>query len=133
MVLVAPFGLTSCIFESYGDEFYRTLWVAEDLAGRGDDDGSVDVSSDKVTLEFLCGGSVCIRANGAAGSYGSYQPDGIRAKFSDLTLTYLKGGTQAVIILDEAIRNGNQLQLSWHFSKSRTSQHTSMRRLSAYE
>lgn len=79
---------TSCIFDRpYGDEFYRTLWKADEVPL-----GPFDASS--ITLEFLCGGDVALKtvsaARHAAGpsSYGRYAFDGDAATFSGLSLTY---------------------------------------------
>ena len=87
----------------------------------------------KVTLEFLCGGNISIRADGAIGSYGTYRSDGTRAEFKNLALTYQTGSATTVIIIEEATRQGDRLQLNWHNAKSRATQFTAMRRLSAYE
>ena len=149
MVLVVPFGLSSCIYDSYEDEFYRTLWVAENFIGgsstndpKGNSseglegissNGPSRASCSKVTLEFLCGGSVSIQADGAIGSYGTYQADGTRAEFKNLTLTYQTGSATTVFIIEEATRKDDKLQLNWHNTKSRAAQFTTMRRLSAYE
>lgn len=124
-VLVVFLSFTSCVYDAYGDEFYRTLWVSEEM--------TAGESPAEITLEYLCGNSVCIKADGAAGSYGKYESDGTRSRFRDLSLTYDIGGTAVVVIIEEATRNGDRLLLSWHNSKSRVAQFTSMKRLSSYE
>lgn len=85
---------TSCIFDRpYGDEFYRTLWKADEVPL-----GPFDASS--ITLEFLCGGDVVLKTVSAARSaagpsgYGRYAFDGDAATFSGLSLTYDAGSIQ---------------------------------------
>lgn len=110
--------LTSCIFDSPNDRFYRTLWVsgeapfgnAGETAVFGDEDGhgsgfsgsdggsspgdsdggssSGPLTRGTLTIEFLCGSNVCVTATGAVGSYGTYDTYGTTAYFANLRLTY---------------------------------------------
>ena len=103
-------ALSSCIHESVNDNFYRTLWVSEEAPfceiGQRIESSAEDGSSNeellggptsgRITLEFLCGGSICVTATGAAGSYGTYQTFDDTAYFVGLTLTYY--GDAAAII-----------------------------------
>ena len=86
-----------------------------------------------LTLEFLCGGSVCVYATGAVGSYGTYDTHGTTAYFTDLRLTYHNDGTPTVIIIEEAHRTDDLLLISWHYSGSATSYSTRMVRKSSYD
>lgn len=98
--------LSSCIYDSPNDNFYRTLWVSEEAPFSeisqasetdADDEGQNEESTGgRITLEFLCGGSICVTATGAAGSYGTYQTYGNTAYFVGLTLSYY--GDAATII-----------------------------------
>ena len=85
-------ALSSCIYDSVNDNFYRTLWVSEEPpfseASRSADG--------RITIEFLCGGSISVTATCAAGSYGTYQTYGNTAYFVGLTLSYY--GDAATII-----------------------------------
>ena len=86
-----------------------------------------------LTLEFLCGGSVCVYATGAVGSYGTYDTHGTTAYFTDLRLTYHNNDTPTVIIIEEAHRTDDLLLISWHYSGSATSYSTRMVRKSSYD
>ena len=131
--------LSSCIFDSANDKFYRTLWVSEKTAfsetGQAVESASEteagSSTSGRITLEFLCGGSIRVTANGAAGTYGTYQSYGNTAHFVGLTLVYL--GDSATIIIEEAHRKGDLLLVSWHREGSHTSYSTRFVRSSSYE
>lgn len=151
--------ITSCIFDSPNDSFYRTLWVSGEApfsnpvetAFFGDEDshgpdfsgsdGGSGFSSDPLTrgtltIEFLCGSNVRVTATGAVGSYGTYDHHGTTAYFSGLHLTYHSGipdTTPAVIILEEAHRTDDLLLISWHYSGSAVSYTTRLLRKSSYE
>ena len=148
--------LTSCIYDAPGDRFYRTLWtsseatfytavtndatdIGTDIATEVSTAGSTDIGTaagitpHRLTLEFLCGGSVCVYATGAVGSYGTYDTHGTTAYFTDLRLTYHNNGTPTVIIIEEAHRTDNLLLISWHYSGSATSYSTRMVRKSSYD
>lgn len=102
--------MSSCIYESAKDNFYRTLWVSEEapfceigqlIEGSAEDESSNKeqlggATSGRITLEFLCGENICVTATGAAGSYGTYQTFDDTAYFVGLTLTYY--GDAAAII-----------------------------------
>ena len=143
--------LSSCIYDSPNDNFYRTLWVSEEPPF-----SELDQPSDgRITIEFLCGGSISVTATGSAGSYGTYQPYGNTAYFAGLTLTYYGDqaaiistyreaeddeGTKAtyasdlaILIIEEAHRTDDILLVSWHREGSPTSYSTRFIRRSSYE
>jgi hypothetical protein len=147
---------TSCIFDSPNDQFYRTLWISEEspfgnaaeVAGYAQEsstDASVPGSTaqnetplrrGKLTIEFLCGDSVCATATGAVGSFGTYDTYGATAYFANLRLNYYLDGPEnnpLVIILEEAHRTGDILLVSWHIEGSPTSYSTRFSRRSSYE
>ena len=148
--------LTSCIYDAPGDRFYRTLWtsseatfytagtndateIGTDIATEASTAGSTNIGTAAgitphgITLEFLCGGSVCVYSTGAVGSYGTYDTHGTTAYFTDLRLTYHNNGTPTVIIIEEAHRTDDLLLISWHYSGSATSYSTRMVRKSSYD
>ena len=148
--------LTSCIYDAPGDRFYRTLWtsseatfytagtndatdigtdIATEVSTAGDTDigTAAGITPHGLTLEFLCGGSVCVYATGAVGSYGTYDTHGTTAYFTDLRLTYHNNDTPTVIIIEEAHRTDDLLLISWHYSGSATSYSTRMVRKSSYD
>lgn len=151
--------ITSCIFDSPNDSFYRTLWVSgeapfsnpvetaffgdEDSHGpdfSGSDGGSgfssAPLTRGTLTIEFLCGSNVRVTATGAVGSYGTYDHHGTTANFSGLHLTYHSGipdTTPAIIVLEEAHRTDDLLLISWHYSGSAISYTTRLLRKSSYE
>lgn len=145
LLIIATFGLTSCIFDSPGDAFYRTLWLSEEkpfsmgamsLSSGYDTTGgssSGTSSSGNVILEFLCGGNISVRASGSIGSYGTYEPHGTTAYFSNLRLTHYNGNTPIVIVLEEAHRTNDLLLISWHYEGSNTSYTTRLVRKSSYD
>ena len=143
--------LSSCIYDSPNDNFYRTLWVSEEAPF-----SELGQTSDgRITIEFLCGGSISVTATGAAGSYGTYQTFGNTAYFAGLTLTYYGDqaaiistyreaeddeGTKAtyasdlaILIIEEAHRTDDILLVSWHREGSPTSYSTRFSRRSSYE
>lgn len=80
-IMAVAFSLNSCIYEAPGDEFYRTLWSSSEVPL-----GPIDV--DELTLEFLCGNKVTIKdGNNIIIAYGSYDPDGRTAVFTDIVAT----------------------------------------------
>ena len=80
-LMAAALSFNSCIFEAPGDEFYRTLWSSSEVPL-----GPLDV--DELTLEFLCSNKVTIKdGNGTIIAYGSYDPDGRTAVFTDIVAT----------------------------------------------
>ena len=90
--------LSSCIYDSTDDNFYRTLWVSEEapFSEVGQD------SESHITLEFLCGGGICVTATGATGSYGTYQSFDNTAYFVGLTLTYYGEGAAVIATYRES-------------------------------
>lgn len=156
-ILAAGLSASSCIYERpRGDEFYRTLWTAEGLCDElcegscdglceglcegscdglceGLCDGLCEGSCDGpgiegLTVEFLCDGGVSVQADAAAGSIGTYNFDGPTATFSGLTLSY----GSSLIILEEALRSGDRMTITWHYSDSQEARTILMHRLSAY-
>ena len=135
-------ALSSCIYDSKNDNFYRTLWVSKEAPF-----GEVGQTSDgRITLEFLCGGSISVTATGAAGSYGKYQSYGNTAYFAGLTLTYYSDAAtiistysegedndSAKIVIEEAHRTDDLLLVSWHRDGSPISYTTRFIRRSSYE
>ena len=157
VVLLSLF-VSSCIYDAPGDKFYRTLWVSDEsvMAIGPDEDlgiisapdsgyssGSVqglisDISASQLpiisdfTIEFLCDGIVSIRAKGTAGSYGSYEPQGNTAYFAGLHLTLRTSGFPTTIIIEQATRHNDLLEINWHLSGSSTSHLTTLSRKSSY-
>ena len=81
-----------------------------------------------LTIEFLCGGNISAKADGAVGSFGTYEADGMTATFLDLTLQF-KGAT---IILEEGYKDKDTMTVRWHYEGSLESHTTIMHRLSEY-
>jgi hypothetical protein len=162
LTISTTFSLTSCIFDSPGDNFYRTLWVSEEqpfsddsesvaewigtagggsgtsgaTSGDGDDNAARtqgDILNGKITIEFLCGGNISVRAAGAVGSFGTYEPHGSTAYFANLRLTYYDGNIPIAIILEEAHRTDDILLISWHYEGTGTSYTTGLSRRSSYD
>ncbi len=117
-LMAAAFLCTSCIYDRpAGDNFYRTLWTSSESPFEG------------LTIEFLCGGSISAQAHNAAGSFGTYSPDGSTAYFTNLHLIL----DQGKILIEEAHRtDDDQMLISWHFEGSPDSSTTKMHRLSDY-
>lgn len=132
-ILAVGLSASSCIYERpRGDEFYRTLWTSEGLYEEPRDE-SCDVACNGsgikgLTVEFLCDGRVSVQADAAAGSIGTYTFDGPTATFSGLSLSY----GSSLIILEEALRSGGRMTLTWHYSDSQEARTVLMYRLSAY-
>jgi hypothetical protein len=117
---------TSCIYDAPGDNFYRTLWTAEEVHL-----GPFEVSS--LTLEFLCNGEVSVtlkdRSRHISGyTYGTYAPDnltaileGLRINIQNLEVTFI-----------EAHRDGNTLFLLWKIEDSAYQFTTTLQRKSSY-
>ena len=137
--------LSSCIYDSPNDRFYRTLWISEEspfnnaeaVATYGLEEGGNYLSNGgRLTLEFLCDGNITVTATGAVGSYGSYDPYGATANFASLELSYYINGSDTdriVIVLEEAHRTNDLLLLSWHFADSPVSYTTRMVRKGSYD
>lgn len=108
-IMAAALALTSCIYDSTpGDEFYRTLWKSDEVPL-----GPFDAS--ELTIEFLCGEGVSVKATAAstdkAGPYafGTYSFDGATAVLNNLKIEY----SDRTITFLEAHRNGDTLFLLW--------------------
>lgn len=144
-ILAVGLSASSCIYERpRGDEFYRTLWTADELCDGACDEpceGSCEgpcygfcegscngPGIEGLTVEFLCDGGVSVQADAAAGSIGTYTFDGPTATFSGLSLSY----GRSLIILEEAHRSGDRMALTWHYSDSQEARTVLMHRLSAY-
>ena len=114
---MTAFFSTSCIYDSAGDKFYRTLWTTnDDLLG-------------KITIEFLCGNQVRSCSPLAAGSYCSYESDDMNVRFEHLTLTY----DNALVTFIDGWRDGDILHLIWKKEGDLSPQTAILQRLSAYE
>ena len=113
--------------------------IGTDIATEACTAGSTDIGTAAgitphgLTLEFLCGGSVCVYATGAVGSYGVYDTHGTTAYFEDLRLNYYNSGSPIIIFIEEAHRTDDLLLISWHYSGSTTSYCTRMVRKSSYD
>lgn len=110
-------SLSSCIYDAPGDKFYRTLWTSD------------EETFGQMTLDFLCDGNVCAKAENAdLDDYGTYQSDGITATFKDLSLPI---GNQTILLL-QAHKNGDHLTLTCIDPTADTPIFIHMTRLSAY-
>ena len=112
-------GLTvsSCIYERpHGDNFYRTLWEADQPPLEG------------MTIEFLCGGGISAKAESAVGTFGTYTADGSHATFSNLSLEY----ERSAVILEGGYKDKDTMTVMWHYLNSDESNTTIMYRLSEY-
>ena len=119
---VAAFLLTSCIYDSAGDKFYRTLWESAEmpvnvLGEASDADGTepetAQVESswrEGLTIEFLCGQSISLKSSGSPLiHFGTYESNHFTANFHGLTL---KTDWQTITFID-ATREGDTLYLRW--------------------
>lgn len=107
-IVAAAFTGTSCIFEAPGDEFYRTLWISEEVPL-----GPFEV--DELTLEFLCENGISLKTdNSTIISYGTYDSNEQTAVFHDLTMD-LQGLTITFI---DAQLSGQTLFLRWRVENS---------------
>lgn len=119
----AVFGFNSCIFDAPGDKFYRTLWESEQ-------DPLSPFPVEELTLEFLCGCSICISTDTRPDAdFGTYACNGETAVFQDLKME-LDG--QLITFID-AQRSGETLYLRWCIEGSPDPFTTVMHRLSAYK
>ena len=117
LAVLSSLFLSSCIYDAPGDKFYRTLWVCDKA---------------DFTIEFLCDGFVSVRADGASGSYGSYEAHGNTAHFTDLYLQYTTSDTTVTIIIEEATRHNDLLEINWHLNGSTTPHINTLSRKSSY-
>ena len=125
----AVFGLNSCIFDAPGDKFYRTLWEADEIS-QDSLHAEVHFPAGGLTLEFLCGSTICISAKSRAGaSFGTYTCNEQTAVLHDLTMEF---DGQLITFID-AHRSGDSLFLRWHTDKSSDTFTTVMHRLSEYK
>lgn len=100
-----------------GDGFYHTLWETS------------EEPFENLTIGFLCGGSISIQADNAAGSYGQYDAHDMTAYFTELHLVM----DQGTIIIEEAHRSNDRTLISWHYTESPISYSTTLHRLSSYK
>ena len=120
--LLAVFVFNSCIFDSAGDKFYRTLWES-------DAETLVTLPAGEFTLEFLCGQAVSVKvAESPIISYGTYESDGCRAIIHGLT-TSLEG---KVVSFTDSVRDGDTMYLHCRMVGSCETYTLVMHRLSAY-
>ena len=151
-IMAAALALTSCIYDRPpGDNFYRTLWKADDgIPGLFDASG--------LTLEFLCNDGVSISLGDGPAVYGTYSPDGSVSVLNDLTVSLrpaadpedsdaesagaayddVASGTAVAkaihVTFIEAHRlSEDSLLLIWQTAGYSNTSTTAMRRLSEYE
>ncbi len=80
-IMAAALALTSCIYDRPpGDNFYRTLWKA-------DDGTSEPYDASGLTLEFLCNDGVSISLGDGPAIYGTYSPDGSVSVLNNLSVS----------------------------------------------
>ena len=122
-LLIISLTSTSCIFEAPDDDFFRTLWKADEAPLKS-------FSVEELTLEFLCENGISLEtSNNSIINYGNYRSNGHTAEFYDLNIR-LEGHT---ITFTDAQRSGNTLFLRRKTDDSSDLYTTTMRRLSAYE
>lgn len=151
-IMAAALALTSCIYDRPpGDNFYRTLWKA-------DDETSEPFDASGLTLEFLCNDGVSISLGDGPAIYGTYSPDGSVSVLNNLSVSLrptadpedgvaenagaayddVASGTVAArairVTFTEAHRlSDDSLLLIWETSGYSNTYTTAMRRLSEYE
>lgn len=157
-IMAAALALTSCIYDRPpGDNFYRTLWKADDGTP-----GLFDASG--LTLEFLCNDGVSISLGDGPAIYGTYSPDGSVSVLNNLSVSLrpaadpedgasgsagaayddVASGTAVakaihVTFIEARRLSEDALQLIWETggspgnSTTSNTSTTSMRRLSEYE
>lgn len=105
-LLAAALSITSCIYESpVDDEFYRTLWE------------SSEDPFEELTIEFLCNDHISAQASNAAGSFGTYDHNGLTAYFTGLHIIL----NDTTILIREAHRTDDTLTIIWHYDEPGTS------------
>jgi hypothetical protein len=115
-------GLSSCIFEAPGDNFYRTLWSSSRVP-------LGPLYADALTLEFLCGERVTIKdSSGIIIAHGTYSPDGNVAALEEVTAVI----NEVTIYFVEAHRSGDTLFLLWRPEGMMYPFTTAMERRSSY-
>ena len=115
-------GLSSCIYEAPGDNFYRTLWSSSQIP-------LGPLSADSLTLEFLCGERVTIKDGcGIIIAHGTYSPDGNIAALEEVTAVI----NEVTIYFVEAHRNSDTLFLLWRPEGMMYPFTTAMERRSSY-
>jgi len=108
----------SCIYEHYGDPYYRTLWMS--------DEPDFGVFS----IDFLCENMMAVKADNAEfDDYGFYSTDGKAAFFDDLSISV--EGLTAVFV--EAHRKGDMLELVWQSVDDGKTGTMKLSRLSSYD
>ena len=115
-------GLSSCIYEAPGDNFYRTLWSSSQIP-------LGPLSADSLTLEFLCGERVTIKDGcGIIIAHGTYSPDGNIAALEEVTAVI----NEVTICFEHAHRSGDTLFLLWRPEGMMHTITTAMERRSSY-
>lgn len=151
-IMAAALALTSCIYDRPpGDNFYRTLWKADDGTP-----GPFEASG--LTLEFLCNDGVSISLGDGPAIYGTYSPDGSVSVLNNLSVSLrpaaasedgasgsaaaayddVASGTVAaraihVTFIEARRLSEDALQLIWETAGYSNTSTTAMRRLSEYE
>ena len=117
-IVAAALTGTSCIFEAPGDEFYRTLWISDEVPL-----GPFEV--DELTLEFLCENYVSLKTDSnTIVNYGTYDSNEQTALFHGLTMD-MEGLT---ITFVDAQLSDDTLFLRWRVENSVYPFTTAMRR-----
>lgn len=151
-IMAAVLALTSCIYDRPpGDNFYRTLWKADDgTPGLFDSSG--------LTLEFLCNDGVSISLGDGPAIYGTYSPDGSVSVLNNLSVSLrptadpedgvaesagaayddVASGTAVakaihVTFIEARRLSEDALLLIWETAGYSNTSTTAMRRLSEYE
>lgn len=108
----------SCIFENYGDPYYRTLWMSD------------DPEFGVISVDFLCENMMAVKAENAEfDDYGFYSTDGKSAFFDDLQLSV----EDVTAVFVQALRKGDSLELLWQSTDGTESTVLDFKRLSSYD
>jgi hypothetical protein len=117
-IVAAALTGTSCIFEAPADEFYRTIWISDEVPL-----GPFEV--DELTLEFLCENYVSLKTDSdTIVNYGTYDSNEQTALFHGLTME-MEG--LAITFVDAQL-SGDTLFLRWRVENSVYPFTTAMRR-----
>ena len=128
LALFVLIPLQSCILDAPGDQFYRTLWISDEVPL-----GTFKVST--LTLEFLCNDLVSIKTTSPQRSSltnkiisGRYEFNGATASLQNLS--FILDDQEITFI--QAQKNGDALILLWQLEDSEEIFTTPLKRLSAY-
>lgn len=108
----------SCIYENYGDPYYRTLWMSD------------DPEFGVVSVDFLCENMMAVKAENADfDDYGFYSTDGESAYFEDLSISV----DELTTVFVEANRKGETLEILWLSKDGTDSRVVKFKRLTSYD